>query len=77
MLRINVYPDKSGQWRWQMMSANSRIIADSGEGYVTEYNAMRAAFRLLELAPNTPVFNAEGVPYTNQLPTLLAPPDPF
>lgn len=28
-----VYPDKSGEYRWQLQADNGKIIADSGEGY--------------------------------------------
>ena len=28
-----VYKDKLGEYRWRLVSANSRVVADSGEGY--------------------------------------------
>ncbi len=37
-----IYRDKAGEWRWRLFSANNRIVADSGEAYVTEYKARRA-----------------------------------
>jgi uncharacterized protein YegP (UPF0339 family) len=27
------YKDAKGEWRWRLVAANGRIIADSGEGY--------------------------------------------
>lgn len=32
-MRIDVYRDKKGEWRWRMVARNGRIIADSGESY--------------------------------------------
>lgn len=28
-----IYKDVSGYWRWYLMAANNRKIANSGEGY--------------------------------------------
>jgi uncharacterized protein len=28
-----VYKDRLGEYRWQLVAANNKIIADSGEGY--------------------------------------------
>lgn len=39
---FDVYPDQSGEWRWRLLAPNGRIIADSGEGYSSRSNAMRA-----------------------------------
>ncbi len=30
---FHVYQDDAGEWRWRLVSANGRVIADSGEGY--------------------------------------------
>lgn len=30
---IKVYRDARGEWRWQRVAPNGRIIAESGEGY--------------------------------------------
>lgn len=32
-LTVFFYKDASGEWRWNLKSANGKIIADSGEGY--------------------------------------------
>ena len=36
------YQDESGEWRWRQRDDNNRIIAESGEGYVSESNVDRA-----------------------------------
>jgi uncharacterized protein YegP (UPF0339 family) len=35
MLRIEIYQDASGGWRWRGVDGNYRIICDGAEGYVT------------------------------------------
>jgi uncharacterized protein YegP (UPF0339 family) len=30
------YKDAKGEWRWRLVAANGRILADSGEGYKSE-----------------------------------------
>ena len=30
---FHTYQDTAGEWRWQLVSTNGRIVADSGEGY--------------------------------------------
>jgi uncharacterized protein YegP (UPF0339 family) len=35
-MRIQKYIDTQGYWRWRLIAANNRIIADSGEGYDDE-----------------------------------------
>jgi uncharacterized protein YegP (UPF0339 family) len=40
-----IYRDKKGEWRWQLVATNGRILADSGESYVTVYSATHALVR--------------------------------
>lgn len=44
-LTIHVYRARDG-WRWRLKAANGRIVATSGEAYVSKANAQRAADRL-------------------------------
>jgi uncharacterized protein YegP (UPF0339 family) len=39
MAKFVVYPDISGQYRWRLKAANGRIVADSGESYVSKQGA--------------------------------------
>ena len=32
-IKFNIYRDKTGQYRWQAIHRNGRILADSGEAY--------------------------------------------
>lgn len=60
MLRFEIYKDRAGLWRWTLIANNGKTIADSGEGYASEYNAVRAAARTKELAPQAPVKRPDG-----------------
>ena len=40
---IEVYPDKSGEWRWRKKAGNGDVTADSGEGYESRAGAIAAA----------------------------------
>ena len=38
-----VYEDHAHEWRWRLVAANGRVIADSGESYTRPGDAERAA----------------------------------
>ena len=40
--RFKVYQDEAGQWRWRLLAANNRTIADSAESYTRKRDADRA-----------------------------------
>lgn len=42
---IHVYEDDAGEWRWRRVAPNGRVLADSGEGYTSKYDAILAAGR--------------------------------
>jgi len=48
-MKIYIYKDESGFWRWRMKASNGKIVADSGEGYATRSNARRAVKRLTNI----------------------------
>lgn len=48
-VRITVYPDVDGRWRWRMRFGNGRTFATSGESFASKGNARRAGDRLREL----------------------------
>jgi uncharacterized protein YegP (UPF0339 family) len=41
-MAYHMYRDVNGQWRWRLVAANNRIIANSGEGYYNEMDCLRA-----------------------------------
>lgn len=53
-MKIEVYQDTKGEWRWRAKAGNGRIVADSGEGYSSMSGAERAiktALKVMEYAP--------------------------
>lgn len=41
-MKFELYPSKDG-FRWRLVAKNGKIVADSGEAYVSAGNARRAA----------------------------------
>ncbi len=52
-----MYKDRSNQWRWRLVAANHRIIADSGESYWNKNDCL-AAINLVKGSANAPVYEA-------------------
>ena len=46
---FHLYRDKRGEYRWRLRSRNSKIIADSGEGYRTRASARAAVTKIVAL----------------------------
>lgn len=49
-----VYKDSRNEYRWHLKSANGRIIADSGEGYVTKQGCLEG-IQIVKNSINYPV----------------------
>jgi uncharacterized protein YegP (UPF0339 family) len=43
------------EWRWRLKSANHRIVADSGEGYVSKQGCLEGIALVMGTSSNTPV----------------------
>lgn len=41
-MKIQPYEDLRGEWRWRLVAANGRIMADSAEGYSRQIDLARA-----------------------------------
>jgi uncharacterized protein len=54
MMKYEVYPDSSGQWRWRLKAGNGQIIAVSGEGYLNLQDC-KHAIELVKQSSNAPV----------------------
>ena len=46
-MKFEVYEDNAGEYRWRLLAANGKIVADSGEGYTRRDDAHRAIATLL------------------------------
>ena len=40
--KCTVFKDKQNQWRWHIKARNGKIVACSGEGFVSKHNARRS-----------------------------------
>ncbi len=54
-MSYRVYRDRSGEWRWRLLAANNRVIADSGEGYARKSDCL-AGIRLVKGSGNAPTY---------------------
>ncbi len=50
-----LYKDARGEYRWRLIAANGRKIADSGEGYSNKTDCLAAIQLVKEGAPKAPV----------------------
>lgn len=46
-MRFHVYQDKSGAWRWRMVARNGETVADGGQSYTRQRDALRAVKRIM------------------------------
>lgn len=54
-MAYHMYLDLNKQWRWRLVAANNRIIANSGEGYVNRSDCL-SAIRLVANSGHVPVY---------------------
>lgn len=54
-MQYRMFKDTAGYWRWHLLAANNRIIANSGEGYWNKADC-QAAINLVKGSSYTPVY---------------------
>ncbi len=54
-MRYLIYKDAAHQWRWRLIAANNRIIADSGESYHNKVDCLHA-INLVKRSGSAPVY---------------------
>ena len=54
--RVEVFKDKSSEFRWRHLATNENIVSESGESYVRLIDAVRMA---KQENPGVPVFQIE------------------
>ncbi len=47
-MRVEVYEDSAGMWRWRLRAKNGRIVAESGEGYSAKRKVLDACKRMAD-----------------------------
>lgn len=45
-MKVVVYQDKAGEYRWKLLARNRRCLCDSGEGYKTKRGVLTACERM-------------------------------
>jgi uncharacterized protein len=56
-MSYNLYKDVSGYWRWTLLAANNRKIANSGEGYNNKADAI-SAINLVKASASVPIYES-------------------
>lgn len=54
-MRFILYQDAAKEWRWRLLAANGRRVADSGEGYTTRAGATHGIDLVKSVTDGTPV----------------------
>ena len=53
--QFEVYKDKAEEWRWRFRASNSKIIADSGEGYKEKDDCLHGIELVKKETPNAKI----------------------
>ncbi len=59
--KSEIYKDKSREFRWRLIHANGKIIADSGQGYKAKEDAIKGISSLKENVTNATVEDKTAV----------------
>jgi uncharacterized protein YegP (UPF0339 family) len=54
-MQYHIYRDINQQWRWYLLAANNRKIANSGEAYYNKTDCI-SAINLVKGSTTTPVY---------------------
>jgi uncharacterized protein YegP (UPF0339 family) len=57
-MTYHVYKDSDGEWRWRLLAANNRNIANSGQGYRNKQDCLDAV-ELVKGSRGAPVIEDE------------------
>ena len=55
MARFSIYKDAKGEFRWRLSADNSKILADSGEGYKNKSDCKNGIEIVKNESSNAPV----------------------
>jgi uncharacterized protein YegP (UPF0339 family) len=59
--QLEVFQDKSGQYRWRLRAINGEIIATSGESYERKQEVSKAIMRVKAAVPAAVVEDVEAL----------------
>lgn len=57
--RFELYRDRAGQFRWRLVHANGRVVADSGQGYASKQKAVQGIRSVKANAPGARIVEPE------------------
>lgn len=57
-MKVDLYEDKAGGWRWRLRAGNGKIVADGAEAYSSRKKALDALTRLLRWVDQGDLENA-------------------
>jgi uncharacterized protein YegP (UPF0339 family) len=60
-MRLEIFQDRALGWRWRLVAANGKTVADSGESYTRKRDALRAVRTFRGLAWRAPVIEIDAV----------------
>lgn len=46
-MKVDIYKDQAGEWRWRLIAGNGQTVASSGEGFTRRWSAKRSARKAL------------------------------
>lgn len=55
-----LYKDNKGEWRWRLLAANQKVIADSAEGYKQKSDCIHGARLVASISTGAGIWNAEA-----------------
>jgi len=56
-----IYKDSAGEYRWRLQAANTKTIADSGEGYKNKADCKHGIQLVMDATSKTPVWKTDDV----------------
>ena len=66
--RVEFYRDEGKKWRWRFVQKNSRVLADSGEGYTRRIDAVNGCARVTF---RNPVLDPEKTPAEGEVRAVI------
>lgn len=54
-MHFKIYQDTRREWRWRLVAANNRTLADSAEGYTSKQSCLHA-LGLIRGQNSTPIY---------------------
>lgn len=51
-----IFKDRAGQWRWNLVASNGKVVADSGEGYYNKQDCMHGIRLVMGTSTSTPIY---------------------